>query len=130
MNELFHEVVRVILHEDDLNSMLYSIENRSQFLDTELFNFAYSIPSELLINNGFAKSLLRDAMAGILNDKVRLEREKKGFNASINSIIDFNNKKHVDFILSDGLIYDLVDRSKIESIIEFLVNKYIGKKNG
>ena len=118
MNELFHEVVRVILHEDDLNSMLYSIENRSPFLDTGLFNFANSIPSELLISKGYAKSLLRDAMEGILNDKVRLEREKKGFNASINSIIDFNNKKHVDFILSDGRIYDLVDRKKIESIMK------------
>ena len=118
LNELFHEVVRVILHEDDLNSMLYSIENRSPFLDTALFSFAYSIPSELLINNGYAKSLLRDAMKGILNDKVRLEREKKGFNASINSIVDFTNKDHVDFILSDGLIYDLVDRNKIETIMK------------
>jgi asparagine synthase (glutamine-hydrolysing) len=118
MNELFHEVVRVILHEDDLNSMLYSIENRSPFLDTKLFEFAYSIPSELLINNGYAKSLLREAMKGILNDKVRLEREKKGFNASINSIIDFDNKEHVDFILADGPIYDLVDRKKIEAIMK------------
>lgn len=118
MNELFHEVVRVILHEDDLNSMLYSIENRSPFLDRNLFEFANTIPSELLINNGYAKYLLREAMAGILNDKVRLEREKKGFNASINSIIDFNNKKHVDFILDDGKIYDLVDRDKVAEIMK------------
>ena len=31
INELFHEGTRVILHEDDLNSMMYSIENRSPF---------------------------------------------------------------------------------------------------
>ncbi|MEY3397538.1 MAG: hypothetical protein RL220_132, partial [Bacteroidota bacterium] len=37
MNEMFAEVVRVILHEDDLNSMKYSIENRSPFLDKNLF---------------------------------------------------------------------------------------------
>src|SRR5262249_50778361 len=29
MNEMFHEGVRVILHEDDLNAMYFSIENRS-----------------------------------------------------------------------------------------------------
>ena len=29
LNELFHEAVPVILHEDDLNAMYYSIENRS-----------------------------------------------------------------------------------------------------
>ena len=117
MNELFHEVVRVILHEDDLNSMYYSLENRSPFLDKELFEFAYSIPSKLLIKNGYAKYLLRESMSGILNDKVRLEREKKGFNASINSIIDFNNKQHIDFILDDSKIFEFVKKEKIESLL-------------
>lgn len=113
MNELFHEVVRVILHEDDLNSMKYSIENRSPFLDKNLFEFAYSIPNEHLINHGYNKSILREAMAGILNDKVRLSREKKGFNASINSIFDFDNPDHIDYFLSDGPIFDLIDREKM-----------------
>ena len=113
-NELFNEVVRVILHEDDLNSMKYSIENRSPFLDKDLFEFAYSIPDKMLIKNGYAKYLLRESVNGILNDKVRLEREKKGFNASINSIIDFDNKQHRDFILSDSNIYSIVDKKKIE----------------
>lgn len=117
LNELFHEVVRVILHEDDLNSMRYSVENRSPFLDTSLFNFANSIPSKHLIKNGYAKYLLREAMKGILNDEVRLAREKKGFNASISSIIDFDNKEHIDFILADNPIFDLVDKTKIENII-------------
>ena len=39
LNELFHEAVPVILHEDDLNAMYFSIENRSPFLDRELFEF-------------------------------------------------------------------------------------------
>ena len=117
MNELFHEVVRVILHEDDLNSMYYSLENRSPFLDRELFEFAYSIPSKLLIKNGYAKYLLRESMSGILNDKVRLEREKKGFNASINSIIDFNNKQHIDYILDDSKVFNFVKKEKIESLL-------------
>ena len=42
LNELFHEAVPVILHEDDLNAMYYSIENRSPFLDRELFEFCYA----------------------------------------------------------------------------------------
>jgi asparagine synthase (glutamine-hydrolysing) len=36
LNELFHEVVPVILKHDDLNSMYYSVENRSPFLDKDL----------------------------------------------------------------------------------------------
>ena len=55
INELFHEGTRVILHEDDLNSMMYSIENRSPFLDRKLAEFCYSIPTNLLIDNGYGK---------------------------------------------------------------------------
>jgi asparagine synthase (glutamine-hydrolysing) len=118
MNELFHEVVRVILHEDDLNSMKYSIENRSPFLDTNLFNFAYSVPNELLINQGYNKFILRESMKGILNDKVRLAREKKGFNASINSIFDFKNPTHLDYFLSDSPIWQWFDRDKIAKLLK------------
>jgi len=86
LNELFTENTPVALHEDDLNSMRYSVENRSPYLDTELFNAAYTIPTGELIRDGHAKSVLRDAVHGILNDQVRLDRRKKGFNASLNSL--------------------------------------------
>jgi len=86
LNELFTENTPVALHEDDLNSMRYSVENRSPYLDTGLFRAAYSIPTDELIRDGHAKSVLRDAVCGILNDRVRLDRRKKGFNASLNSL--------------------------------------------
>jgi asparagine synthase (glutamine-hydrolysing) len=116
-NELFHEVVRVILHEDDLNSMQYSIENRSPFLDSKLYEFASTIPSRLLIGDGYGKHVLRTAMKGTLNDKVRLAREKKGFNASITSIFDFSDPAHRDFFLSESKIFEWFDRSKISSLL-------------
>ena len=34
LNEMFHESVPVILHEDDLNAMYFSVENRSPFCET------------------------------------------------------------------------------------------------
>jgi asparagine synthase (glutamine-hydrolysing) len=117
MNELFHEVVPVILHEDDLNSMKYSIENRSPFLDTRLFSFAYSIPSHLLINKGYNKYILREAMKGILNDQVRLSREKKGFNASILSIFDFSKPAHRDYFLSDSEIFRWFKKDSIAALL-------------
>lgn len=117
MNELFNEVVPVILHEDDLNSMMFSIENRSPFLDRSLFEWAYSIPSSLLIDQGYNKHILRESMKGILNDQVRLSREKKGFNASINSIFDFNNPKHRSYFLDDSSIFEYFNREKIEHLL-------------
>jgi asparagine synthase (glutamine-hydrolysing) len=119
LNELFHEATPVILHEDDLNSMLYSIENRSPFLDTELFYFAYSIPSEHLIKNGFGKYVLREAMAGILNDHVRLDRRKKGFNASINSLFDLQDEKIRTYFLDPSAeIFQIVDYDAITRLFQ------------
>jgi len=116
MNELFVEATPVILHEDDLNSMMYSVENRSPYLDSRLFDFCYSVPPEHLIKNGYGKYLLREAVSGVLNDKVRLDRQKRGFNASIQSVVDFENKDVIEDLLSDGPIYNYVDREKISTL--------------
>src|SRR5207245_5646601 len=37
LNEMFHETTPVILHQDDLNAMYFSIENRAPYLDRALF---------------------------------------------------------------------------------------------
>ena len=118
LNEMFYESVPVMLHHDDLNSMYYSIENRSPYLDKNLFNFASSIPSHFLINNGYQKTLLRDSFQGMLNNTVRLDRYKKGFNASINSIINFKDPK-IDYYLFDkkSEINDFVNMKDIKQEI-------------
>lgn len=118
MNELFHEATPVILHEDDLNSMSCSIENRSPYLDSRLFDFAYSIPGEHLIRDGYNKYVLRRAVEGILNDRVRTDRQKKGFNASIHSFIDFDAREVRDELLEDGEIFEYVDRGRMERLFD------------
>lgn len=117
LNELFHEATPVILHEDDLNSMYYSVENRSPYLDVALFEFAYSVPTEHLIQNGYSKYILREALAGILNDQVRLDRRKKGFNASINSLLNLCDTTTLDYMLADGPIFDIVDRERFRRLL-------------
>ena len=118
LNELFYEVIPVILNHDDLNSMYYSIENRNPFLDKELFEFANSIPTLFLINNGYQKSVLRDSFKNILNDKVRLDREKKGFNASIHTMFNFNDPKIKSFLFDkNSEINDFVNMKKIKKEI-------------
>lgn len=118
LNELFHESIPVILHEDDCNSMLFSVENRSPYLDSRLFDFCYSIPAHLLINDGFAKYPLRQALGGILNDQVRLDRKKVGFNASITSIVDLTSDEFQNWILSSSALFELVDRSKLQALLK------------
>ncbi|MCP4569133.1 MAG: asparagine synthase (glutamine-hydrolyzing) [FCB group bacterium] len=86
-NEMFCESVPMILHEDDLNAMSFGIENRSPFLDRELMEFCYTIPTPRLIRNGYNKAVLRDAMRGIVPDKILDNRKKMGFNCSIGELM-------------------------------------------
>ena len=131
LNELFHEVIPVILHADDLNSMMQSIENRSPFLDTNLFNYILKTPPSLLIQKGYSKYILREAMKGILNEKVRTDRNKVGFNASINSVINLKDKEIHNFIFDkNALIFNILDRGKTmrvfhESLNSNTVSKFI-----
>lgn len=110
LNEIRHEAVPVILKEDDLNSMRVSVENRSPYLDRNLAEFLFSVPSEHLIHDGYAKFLLRAAGEKLVPDPVRLDRRKRGFNASINSLVDRSQLETQERLLADGPIFDLVRR--------------------
>tara|TARA_E500000178_G_C17020121_1_gene755085 strand:+ start:1107 stop:2948 length:1842 start_codon:yes stop_codon:yes gene_type:complete len=117
LNELFHEITPLILNHEDLNSMRYSLENRSPYLDTDLINFMFSVPNNYLIRNGYGKYILRETFSGYLNEKVRLDRVKKGFNASINSLINFKDKNNLDFLLDkNSKIFEFVRRDKIKKL--------------
>ena len=117
LNELFHETTPVILNEDDTNSMYYSIENRSPFLDSNLFNFLYSLPTVKLIQDGYAKFILRESVKNYLHEDVRMDRIKKGFNASITSIFNFSDKKFMDELLNkNSKIFEIFDIKKIEKM--------------
>ena len=97
-NEINFETLPVMLKHDDLNSMFYSIENRSPFLDKDLYNFSLKIPPEHLIKDGYQKKLLRDAGLNVVEDKIRLSRQKKGFNASLHSCLNFKDKRILNFL--------------------------------
>ena len=117
LNELFYETVPIILKHDDLNSMHNSIENRSPYLDKELFEFSCSLPSSFLIRDGFQKKILRDSSKNILNKKIRLYKQKKGFNASINSLFEFS-KKNIDYIFDkNSPLNDYVNLEKMKNNI-------------
>ena len=120
LNEIFHEIVPVILKHDDHNSMMHSVENRSPYLSKNLFNLTNKIPSELLIQNGYQKFILRESMSGILIDSVRLDRKKKGFNADLASLIDLKNKKNIEMIFNrNNLINEFVNLDFLSKSINY-----------
>ena len=118
LNELFHESVPQILHEDDLNAMYFSIENRSPFLDRHLFEFSGRIPTAHLVRDGRAKAVLRDAMRGIVPDEVLDNRRKVGFNAPILELLDADNPAERRALLGDSPIWDHVHRDRITGLLD------------
>lgn len=124
LNELFEETVPVILHEDDHNAMSYSIENRSPFLDRNLFEVCYSIPTRYLIQNGYNKFVLRQAMKDIVPEEVLHPRKKVGFNASLLSFLNTKAPEIQRELLSDSPIFELVKKDAIEQMLhqDYLLN--------
>ncbi|NDV27165.1 asparagine synthase (glutamine-hydrolyzing) [Desulfovibrio sp. JC010] len=117
LNELCQEIVPVILHEDDMNAMYHSIENRSPFLDRNLVDFCNTIPTRHLIRDGYNKKVLRDAMKGIVPDSIIECRRKVGFNASILELLDVKDKAVREQLLDDSPIFEIVKRDKIEALL-------------
>ena len=116
-NELFHESVPVILHEDDLKAMYYSIENRSPFLDRILFETCQSIPTRHLVRGGLAKSVLRDAVRGMAPNEVIDNPRKIGFNVPLFDYLDVADMEVRKELLADSPIFDVIKRDEIESIL-------------
>ena len=115
INELNNQVVPVILEHDDKNSMFNSIENRSPYLDTGLVKFANSIPTNYLIKNGYQKSILREVLADILPDKIRLDKKKVGFNSNIFSVFDKKSlQENYLSLLNNSFLNSIIDFKKVD----------------
>ncbi len=83
LNRLLYTDTKVWLPDDllikaDKMTMAWAIELRVPFLDHELLEHVWSLPSSLKLRGGVGKYLLRVAMAGRLPEAI-IERPKRGF---------------------------------------------------
>lgn len=116
-NELQFETVPVLLHEEDLNSMAASIENRSPYLDRNLAEYVFSLPTSLLIRRGFAKALLREVGKGFAPSQVLENPRKVGFNVPLAQVIDLKDSQTCEVIFGDSDLWELVDRDAFRSLV-------------
>lgn len=114
MNEMFHEIVPPILREDDLNAMCHSVENRSPFLDRELYEFSLTIPTRHLVKDGFAKCILREAVRPEAASEVIDCRQKVGFNVPIARCLDLSDESIVERLLAPSPIFEWIDPRRME----------------
>lgn len=117
-NELFHESVPMILNEDDLNSMQFSIENRSPYLNVDLFSLSLSFPNTFLIREGFTKAPLRYAFKDLLPSDILFSTKKVGFNASIDEFLPTDQSLINSRLLNaDSTIWQFVDRDSFIALL-------------
>lgn len=69
------------LVNEDRVSMAHGLEARVPFLDHEMVDYAWSIPSQFKLHRGKSKYILKRAMQGVLTPQV-LEKPKWGFTFS------------------------------------------------
>ena len=127
LNELFNETTPIILSNEDLNAMKCSIENRSPFLDKKLVEFMFSINPSYKIKNGISKFLLRKSSETFVNKKVLYDRKKKGFNCSIDSLINFNDKSFLKNLINDEYLNEFVNTKKLFNINAKTKPNYLSK---
>ncbi len=75
----FKNNLQALLKYEDRNSMAFSVEGRVPFLDYRIVEFLFSLPSSFKMKDGYSKYVFRQAMDGVLPDKIRKRITKLGF---------------------------------------------------
>jgi len=68
-----------LLRFADRNSMAHAVEIRLPFLDHQLVEFLFTLPSQLKIHNGWTKWLLRKSVEDMLPQEIVWRKDKIGF---------------------------------------------------
>ncbi|MBN1186528.1 MAG: asparagine synthase (glutamine-hydrolyzing) [Bacteroidales bacterium] len=68
-----------LLHHQDRNSMAHSVESRAPFVDYRLVEFVFGLPSEYKVKIAVTKYILREALKGLVPDKILNRYDKLGF---------------------------------------------------
>jgi len=89
-----------ILTKVDRMSMAHSVETRCPLLDHKLIEFAQSLPACLKVKGRSGKYILKQAMAGIIPDKI-IHRRKQGFAVPIRKWFRDELREMLHDILTD-----------------------------
>jgi len=84
-NSTFKTILPTLLRNYDRYSMINGVEIRMPFLDYRIVEFAFSIPWQSKIRNGFGKAIVREALQGIVPDEILYRKKKIGFNSPMDS---------------------------------------------
>ena len=117
-NDMFLHNVPTQLRDCDAMSMYFGIESRSPFLSKDLFELAFSLNNRFLIKNGYGKRIFRDAMKGIVSQKILKSKNKVGFNISMQTLYDIKSNNFKDKIFQNEKIKKIINIKNIEKVLK------------
>ncbi len=79
LRQLYGEPLPALLRYEDHNSMAWSVESRTPFMDYRLLEFTMGLPEQFIYKQRVRKAILRDAMRDILPPAIEKRRDKMGF---------------------------------------------------
>jgi asparagine synthase (glutamine-hydrolysing) len=77
--QLYMEPLPSLLRYEDRNSMAWSVESRTPFMDYRLVEFTAGLPERFIYRNGTRKAILRSAMKTVLPPAITDRKDKMGF---------------------------------------------------
>ena len=103
--ECFHiTALPTLLRNYDRYSMASGVEIRMPFMDHRLVTYTFSLPWTSKIGGTYTKRILRDALKGILPEKIRTRRDKIGWNAPLHEWFRGSLKNEIqEFIEPDSI---------------------------
>src|SRR5262249_48346690 len=103
IDDILIDTLPQLLRMEDRSSMAFSIEARVPLLDHHVVELGVSLPDHLKVNRGWSKFALRQAMAGLLPERVRWRKTKLGFAAPDRTWIVNDLRSRIDELLADNL---------------------------
>ena len=79
--DILNRSIPVLLHNEDSNSMTFSIESRVPFLDYRIVEFAIALDGKYKIKNSWTKWIIRKSCKKYLPKEIRKRKNKMGFPA-------------------------------------------------
>jgi len=79
MRQVFGEPLPALLRYEDHNSMAWSVESRTPFMDYRLVEFTLGLPARYIYKKGVRKAILRKAMHGVIPADIENRKDKMGF---------------------------------------------------
>ena len=118
-NDVINKSIPALLHNEDGNSMAFSVESRVPFLDYRIVEFAMALDGKYKIRDSWTKWIVRNACKEYLPDSVFIRKNKMGFPAPFSRWLrEGASKNEIHEVLNRFSACGIVPKETVISLYE------------